>query len=281
LDSAPDAGPYVAVEFIGSSTLDSKVRQCTISVDLLSGSATMIGVLSSGSSTLIPQVNNALRSTTIHVVSTGTLPARCLYVNGDNRVALQNLIMFCEGSGSDLVACEVNHTNSVLSIKQSSVSGKTSDLLQTNGKILLGASDLINHTAPLGFDVDISPNSMFYGILGFPGGNLTYYLPPGITPIASVSTASPYLFTFIDPVVAFGLSITYLGTINNPDTVTFAIYKNGVATGLTYTLTSVSGPTGIVKGVGVTFLPGDTIDARLTTVGNPNAGAFTGSILIY
>ena len=77
------------------------------------------------------------------------------------------------------------------------------------------------------------------------------------------------------------MDITYSGTINFPDTVTFAIFKNGIATPLSITLTSASSGYAKKEDVGVTFLASDTIDARLITVGNPNAGTFTGKILTY
>jgi hypothetical protein len=81
-------------------------------------------------------------------------------------------------------------------------------------------------------------------------------------------------------VVIFSLYITYTGTISNPDTLTFSIYKNGIITPLTLTLTSVSGNSLTLNNVGVKFLSTDVIDGRMTTVGNPNAGTFTAKILI-
>jgi hypothetical protein len=190
-------------------------------------------------------------------------------------------VVYSDGPGSDTVGCEVNHPLAEVDIKTSTISGLTFDLLQTAGKILLGATDLINHTAPLSFRVATQPSRMFFGMIGFPGGNMTYYLPPTITPVASVSIITPYDFRMLETVCIYTMDITYSGTINFPDTVTFAIYKNGLATPLSITLTSTSAGYAKLDNVGVTFQPADTIDARLITVGNPNAGTFTGKILTY
>ena len=60
----------------------------------------------------------------------------------------------------------------------------------------------------------------------------------------------------------FAITIKLKDTILNPDTVTFQIYKNGVATGLVVLLDSTTGDSATLYNVGVTFLPTDTIDVR-------------------
>jgi hypothetical protein len=89
-------------------------------------------------------------------------------------------------------------------------------------------------------------------MLGFPGGNLTYYLPPTITPIASVSTTTPYPFSFIQTVIIIAFSVTFSGTITGTDTFTCTIYKNGFATGLSITLNNLSPSTVDINNIGVT-----------------------------
>jgi hypothetical protein len=162
-----------------------------------------------------------------------------------------------------------------------SIDGTLSDILMTRGDILIGATDLVNHTAPLAFNCTTNPSVVYFGILGFPGGNLTYYLAPGIIPIVYLSTTTPYPFKFIQPVCVFSLSITYSGTIDPGDSLTFSVYKNNFVTPLSATLTSVTPGTLDILNVGVTFTTLDVIDLRLTTVGSPNAGSFTGKILTY
>jgi len=121
----------------------------------------------------------------------------------------------------------------------------------------------------------VEPSFLFFGLLGFPGGNLTYYLPPGTIPIASVSNTTSYPFTFIQIIIIFSIYVTFSGTINIGDSLTFTIYKNNIITGLSITLTSLSPSTVTLESIGITFLPTDLIDVRLTTVGSPNAGTFT------
>ena len=278
---ALDSGPYVCVNYLTESSINAKVRSCKLNPTLISGNANIYAVQSSGVSTLQPTSSNALRASSIQVNSNSNLKSRCIIINGPNRFVLRDCVIFCNGTGSNLCAVETDNSSAILSIKSSSLLGNTSDLLQTSGQIIIGASDIINHTAPLSFTCDIQPSTMFFGIIGYPGGDLTYYLPPGITPISSVYIVSPYIFSFASIVIVFFLTITFTGSITSPNTITFGIFKNGLPTGLSLTLDSLSGNSASVSNVGVTFLPTDIIDTRLTTVGNPNAGTFTARILIY
>jgi hypothetical protein len=215
------------------------------------------------------------------VNSTGSSRARCVYSNNSSRLTARDTVFFCQGTGSDLIAVETNHPSATISMKTCTINGASSDILQTLGSIIIGATDLVNHAAPNGFTVAIQPASVYFGLLGFPGGNLTYYLPPTITPIASVSTTTPYVYSYIATYVAFAINITFSGSIAVGETVTFSIYKNNVLTPLTITLNDLSPSSVTLTGFGVTFLTTDTIDVRLTTVGNPNTGAILGKMLIY
>jgi hypothetical protein len=185
------------------------------------------------------------------------------------------------GAGADCVACETTNALAFLGIKTSSLEGTTAELLQTAGKILIGSTDLIGHVAPLSFDVDIAPGRTFFGILGNPAGNTTYFLPPGAIPIASISTATPYNFSFIEGLCLYSMSVSFTGSIAIGESATFTIFKNNVATLLTLVLTSASPLSVSLTSVGVTFLPVDTIDVRLTTVGSPDVQAFIGKMLTY
>ena len=276
-------GPYVGVTILTGASINSEINNCNINATLINGSTNLYGILSQGISNFILTSSNTLRNSSISVGATGTGNVRGIYVDGPNLFTMRSNLVFCSGTGSDLVGCEVNDISNVgtINIKASSISGVTSDILQTSGFIIIGGTDLLTHTAPLSFDVTIQPANIFFGIFGFPGGNLTYYLPPTIVPIASVSTTTPYNFTFIDPTIVFGLNISYSGTIVLGDSITFAIYKNGVLTSLQVTLTSVSGTIISLKNVGITFLSEDIIDARLILVGSPSVGQFTSSIVIY
>ena len=277
-----DAGPYVCVNFASGASVNSSIRGCRLVGVMSSGAALLYGVQSSGISALVPTVNNSVSTSSISISSNSLSPAVGIMVNGSNRVTVRNTGIFANlGTGTALIGCETANLSAIISIKTSSVDGNYVDLLRSQGQILIGATDLINHTAPNSFTCDINPSVFYFGIIGFPGGNLTYYLPPGITPISSVSTVNPYIYEYVQPVCVFALSITYSGTIDPGDSVTFALYKNNVLTGLTVTLTSLS-PATVDKGdVGVTFNPGDFTDLRLTTIGTPNTGSFTGKILTY
>lgn len=281
LASVVGVGPYIGVDFLTGSSANAKLRSMNIACAILSGSADLFGIRSAGASALTQTASHAVRASSVSVQATGTGRVRGVYVNGPNLFIMRNCTIFVKGTGTDLVGCETNNASCELNVNVSTVEGDTQDLLQTLGRLELTATDLINHSAPLSFKVNVQPSQMFFGLLGFPGGGLTYYLPPGIQSTAIVSTTVPYPFTFIQKLIVIGISITFTGTINFPDTVTFAVYKNGVATGLSITLSSVSPQTVDLDTVGVTFLTTDLFEARLITVGNPNAGIFTGKVLMY
>ena len=282
LDSPSNIGPYDILLVASGASESAKIRGCTINGTLLSGSAIINGLHSPGISPLISiKANQILRASQIKIIGTGTSPIRAILVDGPNSISCNTSILYAEGTGTNIVACEVDNADAILNLKTSTVSGKTYDLLRTNGIILIGACDLINHTAPLSFAVDIQPNHYFFGILGFPGGNITYYLPPSIIPVASISTTTPYVFTFLESLVLFAIQINYSGTIDPGDSMTLTVFKNNVATLLTLTLTSVSLGEASLRTVGLTILPTDFIDVRLIIVGTPNTGNFTCKILTY
>jgi hypothetical protein len=281
IDIALNPGPYIGIDFLSGASLNGSVRTCNINVTLLSGDANIFGIQSSGISTIIEASSSSVRETTINVITPGNLPARGIIVNGPNYFSLRDSVIYTSGTGTDLVGCETINSSCILNIKTTTLNGITYDILQTSGNILISSTDLVNHTAPLSFKTVVEPSLLFFGLLGFPGGNLTYYLPPGIIPIASISNTTSYPFLFIQTIIVFSISVTFSGTINLGDGLTFSIYKNGIITGLSIALTSVSPSTVDITNVGITFTPTDFIDVRLTTIGNPNSGTFTGKILLY
>jgi len=281
LATAPNPGPYIAIDFLTGASITAKVRSCTINATLSSGNANIYGIRSSGSSVTTINPAHALRACQITVTSNGAFPAVGVLVNGPNWFEARDSVISALGTGSNLVACETNDPNATFSIKTTTINGLTNDLLRVQGHILIGATDLINHTAPNGFTVDIQPSTVFFGILGFPGGNLTYYLPPTVSPVASISTTIPYPFNFITDIIIFSISVNFSGTVSGSDTITFTIYKNNVATGLSIVIDSTSPNSVTYTAIGVKFQPTDYLDARLTTVGTPNVSTFTGKVLTY
>ena len=281
ITNALNSGPYICVDYLSGASINAKVRGCKLTPTLLNGDANIYAVKSSGVSSLLITSSNAIRASTMQVNSNSNLKSRCILINGPNRFVARDCVLFCNGAGSDLVSCETDDSDAILSIKSSTLNGYTYDILQTQGTVIIGVSDLINHTAPFSFTCDIQPTTIYFGLIGYPGGNLTYHLPPGITPISSVYTVIPYTFNFAFPTIITSMNATYLGNIIPGDSLTFEIYKNNILTGLSVVFTTFSPTVLIVTNIGITFLPTDIIDARLTTVGNPNTQTFTASINLY
>jgi len=278
---APGPGPFIGVDFASGASVNAKFRTSNVVVNLAAGNAAMYGIQSSGVSALGPSVSHAIRSTSISVNGSGVLPIRGIIVNGPNRFVIRDCVIGADGVGADCVACETIDALAFLGLKTSTLEGSLYDVLQTAGKIVIGASDLIRHTAPLSFTVDIASARTFFGIIGNPAGNTTYFLPPSIVPIASISIAVPYNFSFIEGLCIYSMSVSFTGSIALGESATFTVFKNGLPTALTLVLTSASPLIVNLTSVGVTFASTDTIDARLTTVGSPDVQAFIGKILTY
>jgi hypothetical protein len=250
-------------------------------VQLFSGNAAMYGAQSAGVSATTPQLAFAIRGGTIRAYGTGVLPVRGIIVNGPNRFEVRENVITANGSGPNSVGVETTDASAILGVKLCSVNGDLFDVLQTAGQIRLGATDMQNHTAPLGMHVDISPTRTFFGILGNPAGNTIYYLPPSIVPVVSASTTTPYTFKFVDTQCIFAIAISFSGTFAAGEAAILTIYKNGVATGLSITLNNLSPPDVLKDNVGVTFTPADVFDMRLAIVGSPDVQAFNGRMLSY
>jgi hypothetical protein len=116
-------------------------------------------------------------------------------------------------------------------------------------------------------------------MIGDPANNTTYYLVPGIVPIANISTSTAYPITYQQTIIVYSIYMKFSGTIGGGQSVTFRIYKNNVATALTVTLTATGSVSKTTSSV--TFSTTDTLDARFITVGNVGSGTFFGSILTY
>jgi len=276
LNAALYFASYVVVEYATGASVNSQVRSCVISATLLSGRTHVYGIRSSGISSLVYTPTTSLLNTQVQINATGNLSVRAIYINGANRFTCRDVVIFANGTGSDVVGCETDNPSAILDINSSSVNGIIADLYQTQGTIQLETTKLINHTAPTSFTANVLP--MLFGLTGVSVSNTIYYLLPSIIPVANLSII-PYTFSL--NAVIFAISITFIGVINILNTLTFTVYKNNVATPLTLILNSTSGPTVSLLNVGLSVISTDLIDIRFVSVGILGAGIFTGKLFIY
>lgn len=282
----------IGVEFPGGTAVTSKLRTAVINV-FFSGTdnASVYGIYSPGTTLATSTSSNAIRASTINVRSTGGGVTRGIYVTGDNLFTIRDTNVYASGIGGSALnigGCETTNANAVLQLRTSTISGTAEvgttafDISRTNGTILIALSDLVNENANgKSFTCSVTPQTYFFGLIGNPSADTTYYLLPGILPIGSVSTSSAYPITFQQNLSVISIYMKFTGTLNVGVSMTFTIYKNNVATGLTLTLTSDTPTSLSLSTVSVLFNINDTLDARLLTTGNPGSGTFYGSILTY
>jgi len=283
--------PSLGVEFLSNGTsITSKLRTAVVNVFFYGTDNTRVyGIYSPGSTTVASTSSNAIRASTINVASTGTGRTRGIYVSGDNLFTIRDTNIYASGTSgiaTDIGGCETTNANAVLQLRTSTISGTAQvgtsafDISRTSGTILVALSDLVKENANNNsFTCSVTPQTYFFGLIGNPSGNIIYYLVPGILPIGSLITAAAYPITFQQNLSVISIYMKFTGTLSSTDYLTFTIYKNSVATGLTLTLTSAGSTSRST--VSVLFNTGDTLDARLITTGNPGSGTFYGSILTY
>ena len=280
LTSNTDGIDLIGIKVENTSSITSKIRTCVLNVNhTSSGNTNLYGIYATGTSNTGSTSSNLIRATTINTTSlNGIGKTRGIFVGGSLRLVTRDTNIYATGL-TNAGGCETLYPNSYLDLRISTISGSTFDISESTGNILIASSDLVNSNAnSKSFTVSVSPNELFFGIIGNMGNDTTYYLVPGTLPIASLSTSTPYEIPVIRNTLFFKISINCSSEI--PGSITFTIYKNGVATDLTLTLTT--GQTNAsLNTISVLFNTTDKYDARVTTVGNPGSGTFTASVLIY
>jgi hypothetical protein len=281
LSSATNGITLIGINFLTGSSVNAKLRTSVVNVTFTGTGGTQVyGIQSAGTSTLTSTSSNAIRASTINVVSSSTVDTRGIIISNANRFVTRDTNVYVSGTGADLIGCETTQVSAFLELKTSTISGTKYDINRLNGIILLSFTDLVNNNANVNsFTVTAETNTYFFGLLGNPGADTTYYLVPSIAPIANISTTTAFPINFQQTVIVYSIYIKFTGTLDISNYITFTIYKNNVATPLTLTLTSIGSASLTTKSV--TFLSTDTLDARLTTVGNPGTGTFYATMDVY
>lgn len=228
----------IGVDFPDGTIPTAKLRNSIWTItSTASGSPTILGVQSSGTSTSPTTFSspNAIQRSTINVISSSTGVTRGILVSGANRFAVRDIVVYARGTGTDIVGVETTDAGAVFDCKTTSISGALYDINQTAGDIKLGATDLVNNNANgNGFSTSIEAAKLLF-VLGpyvsFTGqGSLTttpagtYYLSPG-TSIANFATLVVGI-PFGQKVVIFEGVISSTVSIPVGVTVTVDLYKS-------------------------------------------------------
>lgn len=295
------AGNYnlIGVDFPSGTSITGKLRNSIWTVtSTATGSPTILGVRSAGTSSTAYSTPNAIQRSTINVISSSQGSTRGILVSGANRFAVRDIVVYARGSGADIVGIETTNASAVCEIKTSTIGGNSTgigasshDINRTAGTIALGSTDLLNNDANgNSFSPVQAPASFQFGVVNSLANNTRYYLLPGTTTTGNLTSeakantyapAKAFPILFSQPSTVIELNITYTETISVGQAVTFYIYKNNTAPPV-MTLTLNPGEnTKVLRTESVSFNTNDTMEATIETTGNP-AGTYPAfSAIVY
>ena len=275
------------VDWPSGTPLSGKLRTMVVNVRSSgTGSNTIAGMLSAGSSATTYSASDAARGITVNVDASSSGIVRGLYVTGSNWFGVRDTNINVTGTASNIVGVETTNSGAYASLKHGTVrggdgSGIHYDINRTTGGILLGSLDLVNNTANgNGFSVTTEGAITHYGTTGNYANGTTYYLVPGFVKQGDL------------PLSTFGIPVTqnmilFSGTFQSSpvvavgNSVKLSVYKNNTLT--YFSMNIVAGQTlssNITQSVD--YRRGDTMDVRIVpSGGNFNGFNFAASIAFY
>ncbi len=262
------------------------------------GSNTILGCSSPGTSTLDFFPANMIQRSTLNVISSSAGTTRGILINNASRFAVRDIVVYARGSGSNIVGGEVTDASGILEIKSSTIGGVTSgagvayDINRAAGTILLGSTDLLyNNANGNSFTPTQAPTSFTWGVLGNMTANRRYYLVPGTVTVGNLTNeavtntydgAKALPVPFVQPSSVIDTTMTFLGTIPSDCTLTMKLIKNRTAPPvLSVMMTSTDGGLKRNTTQSASFAAADTIDVVLDVSGNPGTGSFIGVVGYY
>ena len=263
--------------FPGATPTTAKLRNSIWTItSTATGSNTIVGVLADGAtaaptSTFVTA--NSIQRSSINVISASTGPSRGIYITGANRFPVRDIIVNARGTGTDIVGVETTDVSGVADLKTSSVSGSTYDIKQTNGSILLSATDLINHNADAkGFSTVTAAPSVIYGVTkNINSTSATRYLLPGNTDFANLET-TPIGVPAPQACIVFQMNIFASSLLPAGAVVTFNLYRNTVGTPFMTGVINNGSQSVAVTSTSQKFDVGDTLIVQMVTSGTASVG---------
>ena len=284
----------IGIDFPSGTSINAKLRNSIWTItSTATGSPTIIGVRSAGTSSTAYNPANAIQRSTINVISSSLGISRGILVSGANRFAVRDIVVYARGTGSDIVGVETTNAGAVFEVKTSTIGGTTHDINRTLGTMIVGATDILNNDANgNSFSPTQSPASFQFGILNSLAANRRYYMVPGTVPenvAVNESTVNPFSSSKTFPLylsqdsIVIEISVTTTNVIAVGQSITFNLYKNNTAPPV-LTLTLNAGETSkAITTQSAVFISGDTLQATVETVGNPSGvnAAFCAIVYYY
>ena len=275
------------VDWPSGTPLTGKLRTAVVNVTSSgTGSNTIVGMLSAGTSATTYSASDAARGCTIGVDASSSGPIRGVYVTGSNWFGIRDTNVNVRGTGSNIVGVETTNAGAYASLKQSTIRGGDAstnhfDINRTAGEILLGSVDLKNNTANgNGFSVTTEGAVTHYGTTGNYTNGTTYYLVPGFVKQGDLPT-STFGIPATQNMILFSGTFQCSPAVPVGQSVKLTAYKNNVVTDMSMTI--VAGQTLSSNTTqSVDYRRGDTFDFRMVpTGGNFTNFSFAASVAFY
>ena len=264
----------IGCDFPSGTSITAKLRNSIWTVtSTASGSPTIIGVRSAGTSSTAYSSPNAIQRSTINVISSSTGISRGIYVTGANRFAVRDIVVFARGTGTNIVGVETTNASAVCEIKTTTISGALYDINQAAGSIVLSSTDLVNHNANgNSFTTVTAAPATTYGVTkNINSTSATRYLLPGNTDFANLETTVVGV-PMVQAAIVFQMGIYASSTLPAGAVVTFNLYRNTVGTPfLTGTINSTT-QTAVVTNASQSFAVGDSLIVQMVTSGSVAVG---------
>jgi len=277
------------IDWPSGTPIASKLRVCVTNVTSSgTGSNTIVGMLSSGSSATTYSAADAVRGSTISVDASSSGPVRGLYVTGSNWFAIRDTNINTRGTGSNIIGVETTNAGSYASLKYSTVRGgdhitqpSNHDINRTAGTILLGSVDLVNNSANgNSFSVTTEGAITHFGTTGNYTNGTTYYLVPGFVKQGDLPT-STFGIPVTQNMILFSGTFQSSPAIPTGNSVKLTAYKNNAITDMSMTILAGQTLSSIIT-QSVDYSRGDTFDFRMVpSGGNMNNYNFAASVAFY
>jgi hypothetical protein len=216
----------IGVDFPNGTVPTAKLRNSIWTVtSTATGSNTILGCRSSGTSATTFASANMIQRSTLNVISSSAGTTRGILVNGPNRFSVRDIVIYARGTGSNIVGVETTDVSAFFDSKTSTINGATHDINRTAGTLQLGFTDLVNNNANgNSFSVSTEPAHIYYGIIGNVG-NATSFLSPGSIPFNSLPTTE-FGLPFAQDTMVFEGVFRATTALTAGQTATFTLHKN-------------------------------------------------------
>jgi hypothetical protein len=275
------------VDWPSGTPLTSKLRTMVVNVTSSgTGSNTIVGMLSAGSSATTYSASDATRGITVGVDASSSGIVRGLYLTGSNWVGIRDTNINARGTGSNIVGVETTNAGSYASLKHSTIRGGDGtgihyDLNRTAGEILLGSVDLVNNTANgNGFAITTEGAITHYGTTGNFSSGTTYYIVPGFVRQGDLPS-STFGIPVTQNMILFSGTFQISPAVPVGQSVKLTAYKNNAATDMSMTIVAGATLSSNVR-QSVDYKRGDMLDVRFVpSGGNFNNYDFAASLAFY